>query len=114
MKRIVIVGLFCFFVSAETFATKQCEQMYELSHAIMQMRQWGTPITEQMATLDRMEKSASKDKGVIKLLDFYRLVVVGAYKEPRFDTKEYQDKISVDFANNMAATCYGIPPNKAP
>lgn len=105
MRRMLLIGLYCCFASVEIFAAKQCEQMYGISHSIMQMRQWGTPITEQMEMFDEMEKK-SKDEGNKKLLKLYRLIVVEAYKEPRFDTKEYQDKISTDFANNMTAICY--------
>lgn len=97
---IFILGII---ISINVGASEFCYQLYDFSSKVMQMRQQNTPIIEQMRIVERMRKANPQNKPVH---DLFSKVIATAYKEPRYELKENQEKSMKDFANEWAALCY--------
>jgi hypothetical protein len=69
-----------------------CTVIGDLAEAIMTNRQLGIPMS-------RMMEINGAD-------DLARLMVMEAYKEPRYSSDEYQRRAVQDFRNEIEVACY--------
>lgn len=104
MKKSIFIFIFSLFLSSPILASNAfCDQLYDLSFKIMIMRQQNVSISEQMRTIDEMEKVNQKNKPFHNLL---RKVIISAYEESRYELEGNQKKAALDFANDWSTSCY--------
>jgi len=72
-----------------------CKSVSKMAEAIMKGRQAGGSMADMMAV----------DTGNETVTQMGRLLVMQAFKQPRFDSEEYQHKAVVDFSNNAYSMC---------
>jgi hypothetical protein len=96
MKKLILAAAL---IAASTSATTanaeegmDCEAIEALAKQIMIARQNNMPISRLMSV-------AGGNPGIESM-------VVRAYDEPRFSTRDYQQNAINDFANEAASTCY--------
>lgn len=76
-------------------ADSRCEKVAELAEMIMTARQEGVPMVSLM-------KAGSPGEGAA---DLTRMLIVAAYEEPGFATKENRARAVVDFQNDVYLQC---------
>lgn len=71
---------------------KNCEDLYELAFKVMTLRQSGMPVSE-LITIAKGNRLASA-------------IVIAAYEEPEYRTKDYQLRASREFATSVYVECF--------
>lgn len=91
-KLILLTAL----LSAPTIADDSCSQFYGLGETIMKSRQNGVPLPTMMGVVNDADKDL---KSILKE------VVVNAYSQPRYNSKDLQIKVINEFANDLYVEC---------
>ncbi len=87
---LLVVSLGCFAESPKK-GDELCAEVHKTAAAIMENRQLG-------ADMPRMMEIADGEPAV-------RMLVVAAYKKPRFSTEAHQQRSVSDFANSAYLAC---------
>ena len=108
MKRFIIATI-CFsnVIVANAASTKNaastdfCKAVSETAQTIMEGRQYGMSILEQLQNNDDVYQK-TKDKSSHDLIN---LIIMAAYKQPQYSTNEYQKREINNFAANYYLDC---------
>lgn len=97
MKHLVLAALL---VAAPSMATTKeqlavCTALSDLAGVIMEARQTGTPLSKIMEV-------SYKDAGATKII---QALAMEAYKAPRYNTPQYQQREIDDFKNTIMMLC---------
>ncbi len=83
-------------ISVSVYAKKSgpevCDDLYELAFKVMNLRQNGTPVSDLIA-LTGGNRIANA-------------IVIAAYEETQYSTREYQNRASKEFANRVFIECF--------
>ena len=79
-------------VHAKKPGPEVCDDLYELAFKVMNLRQTGTPASELLA-LTGGNKIANA-------------IVIAAYEEMQYNTREYQIRANKEFANRVFIECF--------
>lgn len=79
-------------VHAKKPGPEVCDDLYELAFKVMNLRQNGTPVSELIA-LTGGNKIANA-------------IVIAAYEETQYSTREYQIRANKEFANRVFIECF--------
>ena len=93
IKALIVVSAFLGMTNlalAEPAKKTLCESIESVATVVMDNRQLGTKLSD-------MLKSATSDLVVA--------IIIEAYEEPRWSTKEHQESTVVDFANEVMLAC---------
>lgn len=82
----------CVGVHAKKPGPEVCDDLYELAFKVMNLRQNGTPVSELIA-LTGGNKIANA-------------IVIAAYEETQYSTREYQIRANKEFANRVFIECF--------
>jgi hypothetical protein len=77
---------------AAKLTVKDCEDMQELAYKVMNLRQTGVPASQLIALADG-NKIANA-------------IVIAAYEELQYNTREYQIRANKEFANRVYIECF--------
>lgn len=97
MRSIVVVGMAVFSFAAGQAVAGQgsCEVIGILAKSVMSARQGGVPMQDVLG-------HGGDSKEVDELT---RLLAIAAYEQPRFSSKDYQDRATTEFQNQMYLAC---------
>jgi len=114
MKRFIVsvmIGLFAtgiFYIPAQAQETVDensfeyrlsiCAKFEKFARTIMRCRQKGGSLTEMLKIVDKADMS---DKGK----DVCRIIILMAFEEPRYMTKEVQRRAEIQFGNRVSREC---------
>lgn len=108
MKRLIIAAIcLSMTVSANSAVAKKpsntelCKMVTLTAQTIMEGRQYGMPILEQLQNNDNAYKKA-KDKPSYNLINS---IIMAAYEKPQYSTEEYQKREINNFAANYYIEC---------
>ena len=79
-------------VQANRSDTSVCNDLQELGYKIMELRQLGVPVSQVIAASDGNKTVNS--------------IIISAYEEMQYNTKEYQIRASREFANKVYIECF--------
>jgi len=88
---------FCGIASAET-KDETCKAVDEFALSVMTNRQNGVPMSSMYSVVAKIE-APEPVKNLMKI------IIDEAYKLPRFETEEYQNKAITDIRNTMFLSC---------
>lgn len=78
--------------NAEKSNISVCNELQELGYKIMELRQSGVPVSTVMGASDGNKTINS--------------IIIAAYEEMQYSTKEYQIRASREFANKVYIECF--------
>ena len=90
MKRIILV-LIMMIVVVQAKDIDKCKIVYDMAHVLMENRQEGRSAVDMM----RITKDSK----------FARILIIAAYKKPRYTTSRFKKKAIEDFSNKMYILC---------
>lgn len=93
MKKLILLTAL---LSSSVMADDSCSQFYGLGETIMKSRQNGVPLPTMMGVVNEADKG---------LKDVLKDVVVNAYSQPRYNSKDLQIKVINEFANDLYVQC---------
>lgn len=87
--------------SYEQSSNDHCSSIEGLARTVMEARQRGVSMSQIMQLIQQTNPDAAT-------LALARRMVTDAFNEPRYSTREYQQRAATDYGNTWAAVCYGL------
>ncbi len=98
MIRAAIAALALFAASPAKADDDVCTAVGEMSQSILEARYAGVPLSKAIATAN------VATEGPIR--DYIRAVVMDAYKQPAYTSRDFQRQAVLDFRNTWEVACY--------
>ncbi|MBW9113170.1 hypothetical protein JNB88_05845 [Rhizobium cauense] len=96
IAAIFLVGIPAYAVSS----TETCSAVGETAKSVMDARQKNTDMSKLMEIMDR---TGDGDEGT---QEFYRKIVILAYKRPAWHTQKLRDEAVAQFSNDIQLACF--------
>ena len=108
MKKLVLISVLGFSsISSNAIASQFCDMIERISYQTMLSRQQGAPLSKEMGIINEIatESQGSKATQILKK------IVISAYEEPKYETKENQEREAQEFSNDWTLACYKLEDN---
>ena len=101
----IIIFSFISSVNAKDNNSIICPEINNFAKVVMELRQIGVPLIKVMNKFESIKTNTENQELNQTLVKILKTIMKNAYSQPRFMTKEYQQRAIIEFANKWYLQC---------